>query len=176
METFTEIKAWVQNPDFENLRRRHLAELGKVQIDAPIRDLIHAINQLPYCFTLQSCYGHFVYRGQPDPQNTDPLPLTHSIDKVEYRIAYLAICLDNIAAGKEIFDALQSLTDIDPENVQFGCAEWFWKYCPNSYVLQVEPRRFRDQDRAMLNYRETLHIESVRNTFFTRLSELFEIA
>jgi hypothetical protein len=44
----------------------------------------------------------------------------------------------------------------------------------NSYALQVEPYRFKHNDKAILEFKEALHIEKIRNTFFIRLSELLE--
>ena len=98
--------------------------------------------QLPYCFTLQNCYGHFVYNGQKDTHNLDPLPAQDIITEVEYRSACIAFCIENSALGRGLFDALKGTTAIDPENVQFFCAEWFWEKQINSYALQVEPNRF----------------------------------
>jgi hypothetical protein len=43
-------------------------------IDMPVVDLINGFNKRPYCFTLQSCYGHFVSNDQKDTHNLDPLP------------------------------------------------------------------------------------------------------
>ena len=63
---------------------------------------------------------------------------------------------------------------IDPENIQFCCAEWFWKRQINSYALQVEPERFKEKDRAILNYREALHIEKTRDEFFIELEKLLQ--
>jgi hypothetical protein len=76
--------------------------------------------------------------------------------------------------GKELFEALKEITAIDPENVQFCCAEWFWKRQVNSYALQVEPDRFKRKDMAKIDYKEALHLEKVRNEFFSRLYELLE--
>ena len=56
--------------------------------------------------------------------------------------------------GKELFEALKEITAIDPENIQFCCAEWFWKRQVNSYVLQVEPDRFKHKDTAELDFKE----------------------
>ena len=145
-------------------------------LDVPIIDLINGFNKLPYCFTLQSCYGHFVYNGQKDFHNLEPLPAKDTIAKVEYRIAYIAFCIENSASGRGLFEALKEITAIDPENVQFCCAEWFWKRQVNSYALQVEPDRFKRKDNAILNYKEALYIENVRNEFFVRLDELLENA
>ena len=143
-------------------------------IDMPIIDLINGYNNLPYCFTLQSCYGHFVYNGQKDLHNLEPLPPKVILGKIEYRIAYIAFCIENSAAGRGLFDTLKEVTSIDPENIQFCCAEWFWDQQVNSYVLQVEPDRFKYQDMATIEFKEALHIEKIRNTFFNRLYELLE--
>jgi hypothetical protein len=69
---------------------------------------------------------------------------------------------------------LKEVTAIDPENIQFCCAEWFWDRQVNSYALQVEPDRFKRQDRATVGLQEALKIEKIRNLFFVRLYELLE--
>ncbi len=102
------------------------------------------------------------------------LPIKDSIDKVEYRIAYIALCIENSASGIGLFQALKEITAIDPQNVQIFCAEWFWKKQLNSYALQVEPERFKRQDKAILDYKEALHIEKIRNEFFVRFEELLK--
>ena len=76
----------------------------------------------------------------------------------------------------ELFETLKQITAIDPENIQFCCAEWFWKRQVNSYALQVEPDKFKHQDTAILDYKEALHIENVRNEFFRRLYDLVKNA
>ena len=78
--------------------------------------------------------------------------------------------------GKELFRVLKEINAINPENVQFCCAEWFWKRQVNSYVLQVEPDRFKYKDTAELDFKEALYIEKIRNDFFIRLYELLENA
>lgn len=176
METFTELKELFENPHFFKQKQKALCELTDDMIDMPIVYLIKVFNKLPYCFTLQCCYGHFVYDGQKDTHNLDPLPAKEIITKVEYRIAYIAFCLENNTSGRVLFEALKGITDIDPENIQFGCAEWFWNRQINSYALQVEPDRFKHQDTAILDFKEALHIEKIRNTFFFRLYELLENA
>ena len=170
METYIERKELVENPHYATQRRECLGSLDDAMIDAPIIAHIHRLNGLPCCFTLQSCYGHFVYNGQKDPQNLDPLPIADTIARVEYRIAYLGFCIENSAAGRGLVEGLAALTTIDPQNVQFGCAEWFWDRQVNSYVLQVEPDRFKCQDTADLGYQEARHIEGVRNAFYARLA------
>ena len=172
METFTELKELVENPNYQAQRRKSLCDLTDDMIDGPIIDLINGFNQFSYCFTLQSCYGHFVYNGQKDSHNLEPLPVKDTIAKVEYRIAYIAFCVENSFLGRKLFNALNKITAMDPENVQFCCADWFWKKQVNSYALQVEPDRFKRQDTAVLEYKEALHIEKIRNEFFIRLYDL----
>ncbi|MBN2467532.1 MAG: hypothetical protein JXD19_05215 [Deltaproteobacteria bacterium] len=174
METFTEPRALVENPHYRDQRRKTLASLDDDMIDGPIVELISAFNKLPYCFTLQSCYGHFVHSGQKDPQNLAPLPLTGTIAGVEYRIAYVVFCIENSKLGRMLYDALRGIADIDPDNIQFCCAEWFWERQVNSYALQVEPDRFKLEDQAMLDYTEALKIEKIRNEFFVQLEELLK--
>jgi hypothetical protein len=93
---------------------------------------------------------------------------------VEYKIAYIAFCIENSDLGKMLFDALKKIANIDPENIQFCGAEWFWERQVNSYALQVEPDRFKFADKAILDYREALKIEKIRNEFFVRLKELLQ--
>ena len=75
---------------------------------------------MPYCFTLQSCYGHFVYNGQKDSHNLESLPEKNTITKVEYRIAYIAFCIENSSLGRELFEALKEITAIDTEEMPFA--------------------------------------------------------
>ncbi len=70
--------------------------------------------------------------------------------------------------------ALEGITDIDPEYIQFCSAEWFWERQINSYALQVEPERFKHKDKILIKYKESLHIEKVRNEFFNRISKLLK--
>ena len=176
METFTELKEFAENPNFPSQRQNSLYCLTDDMIDEPIIGLVNRFNMLPCCFTLQSCYGHFVYNGQKDPHNLEPLPITDTIAKVEYRIAYIAFCIENSDSGINLFEDLKEITTIDPENIQFCCAEWFWKKQVNSYALQVEPDRFKRMDTTSLDYTEALYIEKVRNEFFNQLDELLENA
>ena len=174
METFTEPKELVENPDYQEQRQETMAGLSDDMIDAPIVDIINAFNKLPYCFTMQSCYGHFVYNNQKDPYNLEPLLVTDTVARVEYRIAYLCLCIQNSPLGRGLLEALNEITAIDPHNIQLCCAQWFWERQVNSYALQVEPDRFKHKDTALLDYREALHIEKIRNEFFVQLRELLQ--
>jgi hypothetical protein len=174
LETFTEPKEIVDNPRYKVQRLKSLGDLVHDVIDLPIIDLINGFNKLPFCFTLQSCYGHFVYNGQKDTHNLEPLPVKGALAKVEYRIAYIAFCIENSLWGRKLFESLKEITVIDPEYIQFCCAEWFWKRQVSSYALQVEPDRFKRKDTAIVDFREALYIEKIRNEFFVRLHELLQ--
>ena len=174
METFTDLKDFVDNPDFNEQRKKCLNKLDIDSIDAPIVELIKGFAKLDYCFTLQSCYGHFLYNGQNAPYNVEPLHVLNSISNVDYKIAYVALCIENSEQGKFLFQHLKDIPSIDPEYVQFGCAEWFWERQVNSYALQVEPIRHMTKDRISVNYHEALHIEKIRDKFFTHLNKLVQ--
>jgi hypothetical protein len=164
----------VENPHFPIQRRNALADLDYRSIDTPIREIVKGFNALAYCFTMQSCYGHFLYKGQMGPHNHAPLPADQAIDSVDYRIAYLALCIKNSVPGKMLMEQLSGIANIDPLNIQFCSAEWFWKRQVNSYALQVEPDRFKYQDRATLGLKEALHIEKIRNELYRRLRVLLQ--
>ncbi|MGD9009419.1 MAG: hypothetical protein PVG41_15955 [Desulfobacteraceae bacterium] len=172
METFTQFKPLTENSLYPEQRRNCLTSLDIASLDAPIAEIVTGFNALAYCFTLQSCFGHFLFKGQTDEHNLAPLPSAKPIHAIEYRIAYIALCIENSSAGSTLIEALRQVVDIDPQNIQFGSAEWFWRRQVNSYALQVEPDRFKYQDRATLEYEEALIIEDVRNKFFARLDAL----
>jgi hypothetical protein len=175
LETFTALRDLVDNPSYEEQRRKSLRNLDFATIDKPIVAIIKGLAELPHCFTLQSCYGHFLYDSQKDPENIQPLPTSNRLTNVDYRIAYLAMCLQDSDAGQRLLHDLEKIPKIDPENVQFGCAEWFWKKQVNSFALQVEPRRYMTRDTATVGYKEALHIEKVRNQFFRQLGDLLSV-
>ncbi len=174
METFAAARVFVQDPGYVGRRARALARFDADCIDPPIRGLMLAFAGMAHCFTLQSCYGHFVHAGQPDPQSTEALPEISAarIGPVRYRIAYLAVCIENDARGRRLREALGALTQVDTTCVQFGSPDWFWSRHPNSYALQVEPDRFKLSDEAMVEHREALHLQHVRDEVFDRLREI----
>jgi hypothetical protein len=174
LETFTDLKEFVANPNFIEQRQQFLRKFNVDEIDPPITELVKGFARLPHCFTLQSCYGHFLYGGQNDDYNIDALPVTNNLSNVDYRIAYIAFSIENSNSGKTLFEDLRRIPEIDSDYIQFGCAEWFWKRQVNSYALQVEPRRYMEKDQIRIGYQEALHIEKIRNRFFDRLNKLVE--
>lgn len=174
METFTECKPLVDNPLYEEQRKEAIGQLDLGTIDAPIVDMIRNFAELPYCFTLQSCCGHFLYGNQKNSRNIDPLPGSEITASVKYSIAYVALCIHNSDRGRVLLEDLRAIPSIDPDFVQFGCAEWFWQKHVNSYVLQVEPLRHKTKDKVVISFKEALHIEEIRNEFFNVLKQMVE--
>ncbi len=177
METYTALKKLVKNDSFQKQRQKALATLSDDMIDHPIRNIVKEFNHLEYCFTLQSCFGHFLYKGQTNTHNLDPLPplpQTQISGQIEYRIAYIALCIENNVLGRILMERLEGMCDIDPENIQFFSADWFWKRQINSYAIQVEPDRFKDKDRTVLDYHEAIKIQKIRNNFFDELNDLLK--
>jgi hypothetical protein len=127
LETYTELKEFAENQHYHMQRQKSLGDLTDDMIDIPIVEIINGFNKLSYCFTMQSCYGHFVHNGQKDSHNLEPLPVKGTIGKVEYGIAYIAFCFENSLLGTELFEVLKEIPAINPENIQFCCAEWFGK-------------------------------------------------
>lgn len=174
METFIPPKSLVDNPLFGDQRRHAMRRMEAATIDAPIVELIGGFSKLPYCFTLQSCYGHFVHGSQLDRDNVECLPESTSKDPVDYRIAYVALCVDKCDDGVLLVEALSRITDVDPDYVQFGCAMWFWRQQVNSYALQVEPERYKTRDSITVDYQEALRLQRVRDEFFAELAGLVD--
>ena len=171
METFTEPREFVENPRYTRDRQTALEALDLAVIDPPIVDLIRGFALLPQCYTLQSFYGHFVWTPGQDTHNLERLPEEYD-GKIDYRIAYMAFCLENSKRGRALRDSLEIVPEIDPDYVQFGSAGWFWKRDSNTYVLQVEPSRYKTMDQVSIEHPEALRIESVRDLFFIRLEEV----
>jgi hypothetical protein len=174
LETFTKSKELVFNPHFSEQRNLELKELDYNEIDIPIIELIKKISMLEYCFSLQSCHGHFLYRGQNNERNTEAIPIKKNIISVDYRIAYIAICIKESQEGKKLLNYLTKIPLDEPEYIQFGCAEWFWERQINSFVLQIEPKKFMNKDRVIIDFNEALYIEKIRNHFFVKMDEIFE--
>ena len=158
-----------QNPGFAVQRQASLNALDDREIDAPIIGLVRAFNRLPYCFTMQSCYGHFMWSRHQSPYNLDPLPAEFLDEPLKYRVAYLALCLDNNERGRTLLRCLNLAVRIDPEYVQFGSAGWFWSTQLNSYVLQVQPIRFQFNDETTVADEEARHLERVRRRLLEAL-------
>jgi hypothetical protein len=173
LETFTEPREFVENTRYSQDRQDTLAALGLGSIDQPIVDIVTGFAALPHCFTLQSCYGHFVCAPEQDPHSLEPIPRGYA-GLVRYRIAYMAFCLENSRRGWALRESLARVPAIDPGYIQFGSADWFWKRWPNSYALQVEPVAHQLKDEAILESAEALHTQRARHLFFREIRALLE--
>ena len=177
METFTDARYFVPDQSYGTERQKSLSqlkeELKKNSVDPPTIELLKKSSKIPHCFTLQSCYGHFVHDKESNPHNIEPLDrYSGEIGKVHYRIGYMALCLQDSDAGRQLFQDLQDLTKIDPKYIQFGSAGWFWERQVNSYVIQVEPERSKNTDSVWIDFDEALHIEKLKSQFFAALFEI----
>ena len=171
METFIEAKAFVAHPRYAHDRSRVLAALDPGSLDEPIRDIISGFARRSYCFPLQSCYGHFICTAGQASRTFDPVPDGYE-GMVRYRIAYIALCIQNSREGRTLRAALEEVPELSPDYIQFGSAGWFWERCVNTYVLQVEPIRHKEKDEVRLDADEAMHIKHVRDVFFMNLKNL----
>jgi hypothetical protein len=169
MDTWAPARDFVSHPTFATDRNRAIAGLRTAEIDEPISPVVTALMGLPYCFTLQSCYGHFCLGPRQDPHNLERLP-RYDDGPVLYRIAYVALCLENSPGGNRLRAALEAVAAAEPDVVQFGSPDWFWEQQVNSYSLQVQPLHLADRDSALVSHAEALAIEAARDRFFERLS------
>jgi hypothetical protein len=172
METFTEPTDFAPHPNFDRDRKKALKNLNLSDIDLPIVDLIETFTRVPWCFTLQCCWGHFVHDGQPDPRGCDPLANYQPDTQVRFQLAYLAVCIKDTQEGRLLHDNLRNLVSLDPANVQFGSADWFTRKQVNIWVIQVEPERFKKKDRAYIGIKEALFLEKLKARMFTELRKI----
>lgn len=180
METFIPPRPFVLHPEYltdrkqahQNLRQ----EIVKDAIDSPLLPLINASFFVPHCFTVQCCWGHFVHQLEPDPENL--IPVSHDRDRtgeigpIRYRIAYLALCLEDSRDGHEIYHGLEEMAKQDPSFIQFGSSDWFWERMPNTYCIQLEPERMKEKDSGVVSWEEALRIEELRGGFFAGIHKI----
>jgi hypothetical protein len=168
METFAAPRPLVDNDRYPQERKAALAALDLSAIDEPVADIVARFAELTHCYTLQSCYGHFIFRPDQEDHSLEPVPPEYR-GPVKYKIAYVALCIENSPRGKTLRQALEQISSIDPEYVQFCSADWFWERQVNSYALQVEPERFKNRDQVMVDHQEARHIQRTRDRFFQEI-------
>ncbi len=177
METFTPPEPFIAHPGFTEERAlslRRLEDLIRLaEPDPPLIPLLRLFMQVPSCFTVQSCYGHFVRDQSHDDKNLDPVSsFKDGVQQVRYRLAYMVFCIEESVRGHALYDDLESMTAIDPLYIQFGSASWFWETTPNTYVVQLEPLRGACLDAVLVMLDEASYIERLREQFFGRLGEI----
>lgn len=171
----------VPSPSYDADRRNALeglrVELSKGSIDRPTIEIVERFARLPHCYTLQSCYGHFMKEHRTEDRNTDGLDTIEvSGGTLHYRIAYIALCIQNSDRGRMLLEELRALQEIDSDYIQFGSADWFWERCVNSYVLQVSPLKNACQDHFEVSLEEARRIEHVRGLFFEGVRKILSRA
>jgi len=169
METYTDCKPFVDHPHFRENRRSALDSLEVGGIDSPLVPVVQKINRLPYVFTLQCCHGHFVLKNGTEIYTPEPLEPGLF---VTYRLAYMALCIENSAPGRQLRQRLLNIPAfISRDNVQFCSAQWFWDQWPNSYALQIMPERFKAFDSAEITCAEAGEIAKLRDACFAYVDE-----
>lgn len=169
METYINSKPLRHNPHFKAERQVALDNLDLNRIDPHIIDLVKEINRLPCLFTLQCCHGHFLKK---DGKEISSLELLENYERVEYKLAYIALCIENSLMGNSVRKRLMNIPlSVGLDRVQFCSAQWFWERWLNSYALQVMPVRFKDQDTAQLEYVEAREVAKVRDEFYIFLED-----
>jgi len=177
METFAGPRPFVDNPEYEKNRSVALAALRNLiatrRIDPPLIELMELFSNIPHCYTIQSCSGHFVHERQPDEHTTARLaPYLGLVDMVQYRIAYLAFVLEKSRNGFALCRDLRTLASRNPRYIQFGSAAWFWERFVNTYEIQVVPEREKCRDSFQVTYGEALRLEKVRNMLIRKLATI----
>jgi hypothetical protein len=175
MDTFTEAKPFQPHADYAADRKRTLRELEREitrgSIDLPLLPMIRECMQIPHCFTVQCCCGHFVHDLEPDPENLSrPSQYAGTAESLRYRVAYLAVCIREDKRGRELFADLQALATQEPGYIQFGSADWFWNRMVNTYCIQLEPERMKELDSGMVSLSEARTLEEIRTVFFDSLA------
>lgn len=171
MKTFREPKDFVDDPSYPKVREAALATIDLCSVDKPIVDILSGFATVPHCFSLQCCFGHFLCSPTSDPHSLESIPSDYQ-GQVRYRIAYIALALENSRRGLALRESLCRLTAIDADFIHFGSPGWFWEQRVNSYVLQVEPIADKFKDEALLDISEALYTQRVRDLFFKELREL----
>jgi len=175
METFTPAKPFAPHPgyaaDREKAHRELEKEMLRGSIDTPLLPLIREWIPITHCFTVQCCCGHFVHDLEPDTENlVPPSRYREKINTVRYRLAYVAVCIQNNTPGRQMYSDLEELAADDPDYLQFGCADWFRERLVNTYCIQLEPERLKNKDSGVITMDEALHLEVLREHFFQRLA------
>ena len=169
METYTDYKPFVDHPSFREDRRCIIDNLDVGGIDPPLIPLIQKINRFPYVFSLQCCHGHFIWKNGKEVKTLEQL---ETYKWVKYRLAYIALCIENSSPGRRLQQRLTKIPLlINREKVQFCSAQWFWDQWPNSYAMQIIPERYKEFDSAQIAYAEAKEVAKIRDDCFAYLDD-----
>jgi len=101
---------FVENARYSQERQDTLAALALGSIDEPLMDLVSGFATLSHCFTLQCCYGHFVWKSAKAPHTLERIP-SNVVGPVTYRIAYVAFCIESSRQGRDLRQVLAQLSE-----------------------------------------------------------------
>jgi hypothetical protein len=167
----------VDNPEYGKNRSvalvilQNLVATGK--IDPPIVELIELFSRVPHCYTIQSCYGHFVHDREPEEHTTARLgPYRGLVHTVQYRIAYIAFVLEKSRNGFALCRDLRMLASRNSGYIQFGSAGWFWEQSVNTHQIQVAPEREKCRDSLRVTYDQAFRLEKVRDMVISELTTI----
>jgi hypothetical protein len=177
METFAGPKPFVDNPEYERNRSVALETLRNLiaagRIDPPIVELMNLFSRVSHCYTIQSCFGHFVHERESDEHTTSRLaPYRERISTVLYRIAYIAFVLEKSENGFVLCRDLRTLALQNPGYLQFGSAGWFWEQSVNTYQIQVALEQEKEKDSFWVTYNEALLLEKIRDMLICELAAI----
>ncbi len=172
MQTYITSKNLVEHTNYKKQREDTLRRLDMSKIDPLLTDLIKSFNSIPYCFTLQCCSGHFFNDFHRLDNASDFLFDPEKSNTIQYSIAYIAVCIRNCLLGRRLIEGIKKIASMDPEYIQFGCAQWFWQKTVNSYVLQVEPQKYLDKDIINIEYSEAICVMKARDLFLVKLKDM----
>lgn len=161
----------VADPRFGAKRAQTLRGLDLEAVDPPMIDIVVALSRATHCFTLQCCHGHFL-RGPDELTELAALAELPPETTITYRLAYLAVCVEPGPRGEGLLADLRGVAASEPALAQFGCADWFWRRWVNSYVLQVEPERFKLRDAADMGVDEALRVWAARDRALALVREI----
>ncbi len=175
METFAGPKRFVNNPEYDKNRFTAVNTLQNLiacgRIDPPLVELLELFARVPHCYTIQSCFGHFVHEREPDEHTLARLaPYQGIVHTLHYRIAYIAFVLEKSMNGSVLCRDLRTLASRNPKYIQFGSAGWFWEQSVNTYQIQVALEREKLRDCFWVIYEEALLLENVRDLLIRKLA------
>lgn len=164
----------VEDGRFAASRMKALDDLNLKTLDHQLVDIVRGFSRYPHCYTVQSCYGHLVEPG-PDGRSSSlidpgfPPPRTGL-----YQLAYLTMVIENSVSGRALYEQLSQFPRMNASFFQWGSGTWFWRDqgLLNSYVLQVEPIRFRHFDRFPMDGNEARQWLEAREIFWNALRQL----
>lgn len=151
----------------------HLLDLSV--IDIPIVDTVYKYSKLECCYPVQSCWGHFDHAYSFWGRGAAVNCLNRG-QTMRYRIAYLALCLDDSEHGAFLLELLRQVPQCVGGSVQFGSAKWFRELHNNIYVVQTAPPHCIYLDSCYIDKKEAQYIHKSRCDMWYYLDMIADVA